>query len=86
MNQKRENVFERPKKKPVRGAQEKGNMVCKYSRQLAEPGRPNKGFFFPRAMDSHLRHLDSGFKMKGIVDILDLENERGQNKQWLPGF
>lgn len=80
MNQKRENVSERPKKRPVNGVQEKGNMVCKFNRQLAEPSRPNKRVSPPGATDCHLRHLDRGFKMKGMVDILDLENESGQNK------
>lgn len=48
MNQKTENVFERPKKKPVNGAQETGNMVCQFNRQLAESDPPNEGFFPPR--------------------------------------
>lgn len=43
VNQKGENVFERPKKKPVSGAQRE--RVSEYSGQLAEPGRPNKGGF-----------------------------------------
>lgn len=86
MNQKEENVFEGPKKKPVNAARKerKKGLQVRYTR-LPELDRLSKGFYPPSppdAMNSQpFKAFQTGnLKFKRTVDILDLKSERKTKK------